>query len=1212
MTMSTQPETIGPYRILDRIGKGGMGIVYRGEHPDTGKRVAIKTLTELSESLLAGFRREIHALALINHPGIVRVLEKGVQDDGPWYAMEYIEGPTLREFVRKTVTDHMQTMPMADADTADRQTAQTGQMPNAEACPVGSEDVVHGRRPEMAPEVLSVVLGVMQSICSSLAFLHGEGIVHRDLKPDNILIQPSGQPVLVDFGVASFFAATDSREALGAIESGWGTVSYMAPEQIGGYLVDARADLYAFGCILYELITGKPPFSGGRYLAIAQAHLNQTPVRPSQLVESVPDELDTLIMRLLEKRPRNRLGYAADIAAALARLGATPLTPAPGRKPRPYLYRPGLVGRDTVLERVQSLVGNLDLKKGGMMLVGGESGVGKTRLVMEIGREWGESHTRVLTGECTPEPKSGTARLTKRPLAPLRRTLRAIADLCIENGRVETQRLLGKRLKVLAAFEPDLLTLDGAEDVPVPPELPAEAARLRVFECLAETFAALASMSPVLLILDDLQWADELTIGFLRYLIHAETTASIPLFVLGAYRSEEITDEFRPLTESSAITQVFLDRLSPDAVAAVIGEMLALDVVPPSLADFIAAESEGNPFFIAEYLRAAVDEGLLRRDAEGTWRFVSEVDGREGAIDEFCLELPSSLRDLIERRLRRMPPHSTAVMAAAAVVGREAAVELLGRMSGLNEPQVARAVTDLLRRQVFEEGKRGTVRFTHDQIRELAYDNLSESARSTLHRAAAEHLPSITPRTPPSVLGRHWEAGGDNEKARACYLTGARRARSQHAYAEAERLYQAYLSLATSPTAESVEARNELGYDILRAGGRGLEAVALHELSLHEARQLGNRKLEASSLRALGAVCKEIGRVDASREHFDRALTIAREIGDRQLQGVVLSGLCLLDTEQGRFDQARTAYEEAIDIARELGDDDLHGRILTNLAFLRSDQGHTEEAIDLCGQALALARNVGNRRMEGIAINNLAVMSYRVNRYEEAVALYRVALDIHREVGNRRFEGVTLVNLAVMLSSVKQYDEAIALYRQALVVLRQVGDRRTEGIVMTNLGFVQAQRGFISDAGAYFDRALLIHQDVENRRMEAITYGYLASIERRAGHLNVAERLLTRALALLEHVGDAIFTAVFECERGHLELAHGRPARHILEDVQSRAVRLSPVDNDLTEAIERLHRAVRAQEASTALAQGEASEDVPQQSDDRQLEPSSDDPKPSD
>jgi serine/threonine protein kinase len=336
-----------------------MGVVYRAVH-SSGRTVALKTVRLPHAGLLQSIRREIHALVRLRHPGIVQILDTGIEQGLPWYAMELIESLPLGQYrmgrFGSATAAALLSPPGSSADAAPGTLATeptpqhwwthalASRIPQEDRQSPGAEERFEEQSERetavLQPDLLAV-LTLVRRLCAPLGFLHGEGIVHRDLKPDNVLVRPSGMPVLVDFGLVARFAGGSSREALEVEAAAVGTVAYMAPEQGRGKLVDARADLYSLGCILYELVTGRPPFVGEMPLQMLWQHFEAEPLAPSKLVDGVPPQLDALVLRLLAKDPRERFGHAGDVAAALAELGAQDGLTAAGPKPRAYLYRPG-------------------------------------------------------------------------------------------------------------------------------------------------------------------------------------------------------------------------------------------------------------------------------------------------------------------------------------------------------------------------------------------------------------------------------------------------------------------------------------------------------------------------------------------------------------------------------------------------------------------------------------------------------------------------------------------------------------------------------------------------------------------------------------------------------------------------------------------------------------------------------------------------------
>lgn len=788
---------IGPYEVKARLGRGGMGDVYLAQHATTGALVAMKRAREVDSVQLASLRREIHALSRLRHPGIVRLVDHGTLDGLPWCALGFVEGATMQTVLEPHVTGPAQPPSMKQPTAT---TATIGEAaPLDDGLPFLPEPNPSGLPAPAPPYVVARCLAALRQLCEPLGFLHGEGIVHCDLKPANIVLRPDGAPVIIDFGLMVHFSGPHGRERLDESFAAVGTVEYMAPERILGELVDARADLYAVGCILHEILTGRPPFLG-EPRSILRQHLSAKPAPPSSIVRGVAPELDELVLRLLEKDPRARLGYADSVAAALEAAGVGGEPSSGGReraagapRPRPYLYRPSFTGHAATIRRIQ-------MEPGGLVLIGAESGAGKTRLAMEIGRALAGG-MRVVTGECL---AIGTDRASVRgaPLHPLGPLLRLIADECRSQGPGMTDVLLGRRGRVLADYEPSLLDLPEVASLPPPARLSPEAAQQRLHDDLAETVFAFASISRLLLILDDLQWADELTLGFLRSL-SPSGLADRGVLVLGTYRKEEAGEALLDLASRPDVRRVDLARLDRAAVASIARDMLALPAPPEPLVDWLFACSAGNPFFVAEHLRAAVEQGLLARDARGAWGAGPQLSG----ADLTRLPVPGSVRELLEIRLDALSAGARDWTSAAAVLGREVDREVLEALARPEDagapPSTGRArlvsLEELLARQILQEIPRG-FRFVHDMLREVAYQRIPPPRRRALHLAAAvaiERVHEARGQLPSAyaALAHHYGAAEVDDKTLFYLERAAESALASGAYEQARGLVTRLLAL---------------------------------------------------------------------------------------------------------------------------------------------------------------------------------------------------------------------------------------------------------------------------------------------------------------------------------------------------------------------------------------------------------------------------------
>jgi len=673
-----------------------------------------------------------------------------VHEGRPWYAMELLDGCTLLQTIGGSQADYSTIPSVGFGPHSERRSARPKPLQRPAA---------GGRLDEL--------LTLFRLLCAPLAYLHGEGIVHRDIKPSNVFIRPDGTPVLMDFGLVGRWRGALAREVLEDTQTFGGTLVYMAPEQIKGEIGDARSDLYALGCTMYEAVTGMLPFEDFDTSA-ATGTRAVGPVPPSEVVAGIPSELDALILQLLAKDPRDRIGHADDVAQALAALGARDWPSEALPRGRAYLYQPRLVGRDealrTMLEGIDS-----SRKLGGLLLVGGESGIGKTSLSAEAARLAYQREYEVVTSECPAGEPGRTER--SAPLSAFRPLLRHIVEHCLVGGPKVTDRVVGPWHRLLASIEPAFSQLEPTGESVDPAGLPVQAALERLLGALTETIVAFAGESmALLLVVDDLHWADGLSLALLARLGAAEAEhAAGRLVLVGTYRTEEAGAWLLSLLELPRTLHIELDRLGPRDVGKMVADMLGVTEPPADLARFVAEESEGNPFFVGEYLRTALDAGLLYRDAEGRWH-------KDERSPKASLALPHTVRALVERRLDVLSTGARRLVEVAAVIGVDIEPELLlsigvqrALVGAPSERDLLTHLGDLSARHVLVETTRETLAFTHDTLRRVAYDGIAADERRALHGVIAEALEQRClrdgrPELAPS-LAHHYEQAGDGARA---------------------------------------------------------------------------------------------------------------------------------------------------------------------------------------------------------------------------------------------------------------------------------------------------------------------------------------------------------------------------------------------------------------------------------------------------------------
>jgi tetratricopeptide (TPR) repeat protein len=735
MTEAVVPSQIGSYSIISKLSHGGGGVVYRACRTGTADEVALKALESLRPEDQDGLRREIFILSRIEHPCVVKILDYGLHEGLPWYAMELLDRPTLEE-------------------------AWCG--------------------PERAEA--EAVFAISARLCDTLAFLHGEGIVHRDLKPTNVMLRRE-DPVLVDFGVATRFGGPVARESLEAGGILSGTVMYMSPEQYRGEFVDARSDLFSFGCMLYEALVGQPPFLHARR-DHASGRFSRRPVPPAAVVTSIPSEIDELILALLDDEPHRRPGYADDVARVVR--GHCRDVPGARCTTRPYVYRARLTGRSSLLSLVDHELRRAERGLGELLAVVGESGAGKTRFAMEVTCRASARGFQVLTGECHPVRRDeALSELRGVPLHPFAPILCAIADRCRHEGEQTSRELFGERAKTLAAFEPSIASIPGFDGAAQPQPLEGDAARARALSDLLETIRHFAARDPVAIVVDDAQWADDLSLEVLTSLARG-ALRDARVLLIATFRSEEAHHDLERVCANPYARRIDLDRLDAESIRGMVSDMLAMADPPQPLVRMLDREAEGNPFFVGEYVRAAVAASILIRP-EGSWT-MRDTGARLHA--PLSVDLPTSIRELISERLRRVPAASATFVEAAAVLGRHFTIDLASELLSLRKDACLPLLAPLVRDEILQDDAHGRLQFSHDKLREVAYERLEGEHRKSLHARAAVLIEEQFGDTPDFAsyypqLANHWAVAGDDGRARQFFDLAGEHALSGGAYGEA-------------------------------------------------------------------------------------------------------------------------------------------------------------------------------------------------------------------------------------------------------------------------------------------------------------------------------------------------------------------------------------------------------------------------------------------
>ena len=462
------------YRLLESLGKGGMGEVFLADDTQLGRKVAIKFLAEAleaDETARERLHREARSAAALDHPYICKIHELVVIGGRRGIVMEHVTGETLQARLRR------------------------------------------------APLSPKEALEIAGEVAEALDEAHQHRVVHRDLKPSNVMLTTQGHVKVMDFGLAKQVRVetpSDEQSTGSLTDPGVrvGTPGYMAPEQLLGGQVDERSDLFAFGIVLYELLAGVHPFTRASPSGTMKAILQETPAPIAQYATDAPESARVTLDRLLAKEPHQRYQSFGDLRTDLGQLrrDASGLTPAPQTAPAAVTASTGrtaLVGRESELAQARQLLDQAVGGQGGVLLLGGEPGVGKTRLAEEVLAEARRRGCLALTGRCY--ETEGTP-----PFIPwveiVERSARIVPPAALREA-------LGEAAPEVAKLVPELRQV--LADIPRPIELPPEQQRRYLFNNFVAFVERASRVTPQVWLIDDLHWADDSTLLLLEHVATA-------------------------------------------------------------------------------------------------------------------------------------------------------------------------------------------------------------------------------------------------------------------------------------------------------------------------------------------------------------------------------------------------------------------------------------------------------------------------------------------------------------------------------------------------------------------------------------------------------------------------------------------------------------------------------------------------------------------
>ncbi len=1140
------------YAIVDLIGEGGVGAVYRVRDERSGELRAMKIIPR--HRGVANLRGEFLSLARLTHDNIVRVHDYGLTADGhDFFTMDFVDGPPLREAI-------------SGVD---------------------------------APEFYPVIGGVLRA----LAFLHERGVVHADIKPSNILLDgsalasdPHKAARLADFGLAA--RMTDPRASASR-----GTFPYAAPEVYAGRL-DARSDLYALGVVLYELTTGTKPWSADDVAQTLTAQRRGPPADPRTLSDGIPDGLAELILALLDPSPGARPQTADEVLARINEIAGTDFEIA---EQRPLVdIGSTLVGRERDVAELEGALAEARAGRGGVVLISGEQGIGKTRLLAELklsAQLNGHATYMISLAEGADTAYTGITDLVRGVLADSgiqEATSGALAPLFRQ--RAESERL-----------DPE--------------------ARYALAEAVAEVVLEAAAREPLVILVDDVQAADSGAYDLLAYLARAAGSGRV-LLALALHRSVDSRPMLRAITEPlytgapagsaadlasrvSALVKrlphgirIELPPLDGHSIRAMVRAAFG-DEMARSLGSALHRATGGNPADAAYALQSLVDSGAIARK-RGQW-----IIERENV----SIPIPPSTVAAARARADALPETSRSALYAAAVLGERFRADVLAELLDEGADVTAALVDAAGARLVGADIGAGWFYFSHREVASTLYGDTERSERQTLHARAAAALQrrvDAGEAIPPEALAVHYLALGDDDLGAEWSVRAAEARAADRDHYGAVRWYERARQLLSDGAPAAADIDEHLGdlravlgqvdaacadlrrafdateasperhiaiacrlAELMRRQGDGEQALDLLQQVLALARTQGLHREESMCQLMLGQVLMYRADYAAAMEHAIAGHLIARSRSDHAAAAELGRLRASIEIYQGDAVGALRDLEASLSDAEASGGELDIAEVRFGIGRASIHAGDYPRAIDAYEQAIPVFESAGYVRKMASCINNLGAAYYYQGQWEACRERWERFRDLCLRLDEQSELVNALNNLGQLYRDLGELTEALTTLDRGAEVAAQTGYEHMAAMILGNRGDVLFRQADLAGARTCFEQALsqfkqlgarediIEHkrrlsevdvalgraneavdraidtireaQDAGAKFEEGILHRVAASALRTQGDLDSATWFCERSRVLLDKLGASFEVAKVDVEAGEIAAAKRKP-----------------------------------------------------------------------
>jgi serine/threonine protein kinase/tetratricopeptide (TPR) repeat protein len=1083
------------YEVLRLLGRGGMGEVYLAKDLHLERMIAIKTLSkELAGEgeHKARFIREARMASALNHPNILTVYEVGSFGSVLFMASEYVEGQTLRQVIRN-----------------------------------GSLSL---------KEFLDVAIQGAQGLSAA----HEAGIIHRDLKLENFILRQDGYLKVLDFGLAK---TADNQASAGEdsfkTKTGLilGTPHYMSPEQAKGKPLDARSDIFSYGTVLYELLTRQVAFEAESDVQIL---FNVVFKDPEPIADNVPLLIREIIKRAMQKNPEARyqsmqtmLEDLVSCRVDLQNLLQNPITSSNTGTGKLMMTAfnsrftsinasiinsaqviavsatpeyDQFVGRDTEMGILKTELQRSFDAKARPVIILGDSGSGKTQVITRF-QKWAQSQNATV-GIVSFFDQSANFSNPYQPVLTLLASALNIRDTEITGGKKNqelSKKIIAQVKNQLNIEIPSILLEGNSQSV-------GELDQWQIFDILRQLFIRLIQDKPLVLLFDNLHWANPLVLELIGYALRNLVAAR--LLIVATASDEEAAKPGAALrdwilAQSRYLTfeQVKLKPFTSADVRAMLNAIFYRIEVSPKEIDRFCELTSGNPYYLVELVRLLVNNNKISL-GEGWWLCES--------LEE--IELPTTIGIAVQYKLEQCSEKMRELLTQAAVIGETFNFEVLAEFSEIDEDELEKLLSVAVKTFLIKEekGSRGDdYRFYNATIRQVLYDALSKRQKRRLHSQAAEAIKAVYRSKISRVAGRlayHYYVAGQWEETFEFAHKALEQAYEQEAWRDVAR-FAKWIE-------EAVKAIEDAPEDY-----KPIDKIVLANIKI---------KYSTSLLR--------LGNVGQAVIQAEETLKLGEQIENLSLIACSKARLCEYGWAQGKFAEAIRLGEEGLKAAQSVNDNvsERYLHFHTGLATWRS--ANFSSALEHLNRACELAEKAKDNRLLAQGKIFYSVILHCQGNWQEADLIRKKTKDLVQSNNDKYSECRLYTVGSVIIYYERRHNDMQECHKMGIELIRSAGWRIGEGYLHGMLGFdyLSPTNLDINLARDYLQRGLAICQETGEKGFQLLLGRGFARLATLLGDYDQAITKLQEILNICRVIGDIFEQPAVLCFLGEAQEAAGK------------------------------------------------------------------------